>query len=212
MAYYYLPYAYIGLMWMPWMYPYFALFYKQSDGDRKASLKPHQTAPTASKNHRSKTEYPKPISVTKNNHKSAQNSPATSEPETTNPMLETVDKIDNNQVKKVAEKEPEPKPIASVQPPEVTPPPPVTQTPEYPPPQTENVATPIQGNEDLKTARRLVNLMAIASLEDVDRLTLMRAKPLLKSLGISQSTSGKKKKVGELRNELKQKLLAFELV
>jgi len=210
MAYFYLPYAYIGMMWMPWMYPYLAFFYKRSEGDRK----PHQTAPTPSNNHHSKTEAPKQTSVPtvdsqpSNHHKSEKSSVSTV-PETpsknhrleaTKPTVETVDKIDNNQVKEVAEKAPEPKPIASVQPPEVT------------PPQTENVATPIQGNEDLKTARRLVNSMAIASLEDVDRLTLMRAKPLLKSLGISQSTNGKKKKVAELRDELKQKLSALELV
>lgn len=222
MAYFYLPYTQVAMMWMPWMYPYFAFFYRQPEADGKAPDKQHKTAQNESKNNGKKAEVSKPPSVSTANptaskhHQSKQSSVSTvpktvsdtPKPEVKKPAVETVNPI-NNEVKAVAET----KPIQlSVQPSEIVPPPVAKNLPEIRQPEAEMVSTPTQGRENLKVARRLVNSMPIASPEDVDRLTLMRAKPLLKALGISQSVDGKKKKVAELRDEIKQKLSDFELV
>ena len=73
---------------------------------------------------------------------------------------------------------------------------------EAPPPRLENP----------KRVLKLLQSLAIAKPEDINKLTLDRTKSLAKALGITQSVNGQKKKASILKQEVKEKLKVFDLL
>ena len=78
--------------------------------------------------------------------------------------------------------------------------------------QPEVEETPPPRLDNPKRVLKLLQSLAIAKSEDINKLTLDRTKSLAKALGITQSVNGQKKKATVLKQEVQDKLKVFNLL